>query len=232
MGGKGRRRREKNYLAAHGGPARLPPPPDPSQVDALPSKLRKLISFTSTLDGSDKIAKNGPDERRNSEGHADARKKHDGENESKRESIGIKNGGDDEMRRIESGDEILLNQKTDKRKKKRKREEVKDLRFLALENSGTHSKRKERKKKYVEAKKKRHKKAKTEEDLDFPGCEKIKFGDVVEAPPKLVTVPKALKTDASKERLRLQAIEAYRNRKGWTSRPGLQLPPVSTSPSL
>lgn len=43
---------------------------------------------------------------------------------------------------------------------------------------------------YVEAKKKRHKKAKTEEDLDFPGCEKIKFGDVVEAPPKLVTVPK------------------------------------------
>lgn len=42
----------------------------------------------------------------------------------------------------------------------------------------------------MEAKKKRHKKAKIEEDLDFPGCEKIKFGDVVEAPPKLVTVPK------------------------------------------
>lgn len=51
------------------------------------------------------------------------------------------------MRRIESGDEILLNQKTDKRKKKRKQKEVKDLRFLALENSGTHLKRKERKKK-------------------------------------------------------------------------------------
>lgn len=42
----------------------------------------------------------------------------------------------------------------------------------------------------MEAKKKKHKKAKTEEYLDFPGCEKIKFGDVVEAPPKLVTVPK------------------------------------------
>lgn len=52
MGGKGRRRREKNYLAAHGGPARLPPPPDLSRVDALPSKLRQLISFTSTLHGS------------------------------------------------------------------------------------------------------------------------------------------------------------------------------------
>lgn len=227
MGGKGRRRREKNYLAAHGGPGRLPPPPHPSQVDALPSKLRKLISFTSTLDGSDKIVKNDPDEKGNSEGHADARKKHDGENESKRESIGIKNGGDDEMGHIESGDD-----KTDNRKKKRKRKEVKDLRFLASENSGTHSKRKERKKKYLEAKKKRHKKAKTEEDLDFPGCEKVEFGDVVEAPPKLVTVAKALKTDASKERLRLQAIEAYRSRKGWTSRPGLQLPPASTSPPL
>lgn len=46
MGGKGRRRREKNYRAAHGGPARLPPPPDPSQVEALPSKLRKIMSFT------------------------------------------------------------------------------------------------------------------------------------------------------------------------------------------
>lgn len=232
MGGKGRRRREKNYRAAHGGPTRLPPPPDSSQADALPSKLRKLISFTSTLDGSDKIAKNDPVEKRNSEGHADARKKHDRENESKRESIGIKDGGDDEEQHIERGDEILVNDKTDKRKKKRKRKDAKDLRFQALENSVTHSKRKERKKKYLEAKKKKHKKAKTEEDLDFPGCEKIKFGDVVEAPPKLVTIPKALKTDASKERLRLQAIEAYRNRKGWTSRPGLQLPPVSTSPSL
>lgn len=45
MGGKGRRRREKNYLAAHGGNRRLPPPPDPSSVDAIPSKLRKLMSL-------------------------------------------------------------------------------------------------------------------------------------------------------------------------------------------
>ncbi|CAF2094456.1 unnamed protein product [Brassica napus] len=28
MGRKGEKRREKNHLAAHGGPARLPPPPD------------------------------------------------------------------------------------------------------------------------------------------------------------------------------------------------------------
>ena len=47
MVGKGRRRREKNYRAAYGGGTALPPPPDPSQVDALPSKLRRLISFAS-----------------------------------------------------------------------------------------------------------------------------------------------------------------------------------------
>lgn len=42
---------------------------------------------------------------------------------------------------------------------------------------------------YLEAKKKKHKKAETDEQLDFPGREHIKFGDVVEAPPKF-TVPK------------------------------------------
>jgi len=42
----------------------------------------------------------------------------------------------------------------------------------------------------LEARKKKNKKAKVEEDVDFPGREEIKFGDVVEAPPKLITVPK------------------------------------------
>ncbi|KAB1218921.1 hypothetical protein CJ030_MR3G015163 [Morella rubra] len=87
---------------------------------------------------------------------------------------------------------------------------------------------------YLEGKKKKHKKVKTEADLDFPGCEDIKFGEVIRAPPKLVAVPKAFKNtqDASQVRIRLQAIEAYRNRKGWDSRPGIQLPPATTSPAL
>lgn len=47
MGGKGRKRREKNYRAAHGDKnRRLPPPPVSSSLDALPSKLRHLLSFT------------------------------------------------------------------------------------------------------------------------------------------------------------------------------------------
>ncbi|KAK0581071.1 hypothetical protein LWI29_009633 [Acer saccharum] len=87
---------------------------------------------------------------------------------------------------------------------------------------------------YLEAKKNKHKKAKTEENLGFPGHEKVEFGDVVKAPPspKLVTLPKGFKTVALQERLRLQAVEAYRSRKGWTTRPGVMLPPVTTSPSL
>lgn len=49
MGAKGKRRREKNYRAAHGGYTGLPPPPDPSKLDALPSKLRQILSFTQPI---------------------------------------------------------------------------------------------------------------------------------------------------------------------------------------
>lgn len=47
MGGKGRKRREKNYRAAHGEKNRLlPPPPVSSSLEALPSKLRQILKFT------------------------------------------------------------------------------------------------------------------------------------------------------------------------------------------
>lgn len=112
---------------------------------------------------------------------------------------------------------------------------------------------------YLEAKKNKKRKGKKEENIDFPGREEIKFGDVVQAPPKLV-VPKVAKyilydtvqikvlqliinfpcfvkalknvQDASKERVRVKAIEAYRQRKGWNARPGIQLPPPVTSTAL
>lgn len=42
----------------------------------------------------------------------------------------------------------------------------------------------------LEEMKNKHKKVKASENLDFPGREEIKFGEVVKAPPKLVTVPK------------------------------------------
>ncbi|KAF5732973.1 hypothetical protein HS088_TW17G00507 [Tripterygium wilfordii] len=216
MGGKGRKRREKNYRAAHGGHTRLPPPPDPSQVDALPSKLRKIMSFA-PRDGSAKDAQE--------------KRKRDGDDHKK---DSVKNVVNEEARRDDSDNEIARsNNANEKRNKKRKRKQVTDLRFGIAEELGSVSKRKERKKKYFEEKKKKKKKAETKDVLNFPGHESIKFGEVVEAPPKLAVIPKAFKSaqNASQERLRLKAIEDYRNRKGWSSRPGLHLPrPVTTSP--
>ena len=54
MTGKGVRRREKNYRAAHGGDARLPPPPKQRELDALPSKLRRLIAIQNKQNGGAK----------------------------------------------------------------------------------------------------------------------------------------------------------------------------------
>ncbi|XP_059634033.1 uncharacterized protein LOC132276569 [Cornus florida] len=242
MGGKGQRRREKNYRAAHGGHSRLPPPPNPSSVDALPSKLRQIMAFKNfPQTGSAKaVVDTERRNRRDDGGGSSVNKKHHSEDEFDSKTTKLKgecNGGCSTRQRVGHGDEIVENNSThEKRKKKRKRKPVNDLRFeTAEELGGGGSKRQEHKKKRLEARKRKHKGSEAEENLDFPGCEEIKFGDVVNAPPKLVTIPKALKTtqDASHERLRLQAVEAYRNRKGWASRPGIQLPrPVITLPSL
>ncbi|KAK9035952.1 hypothetical protein V6N11_077974 [Hibiscus sabdariffa] len=226
MGGKGRRRREKNYRAAHGGPARLPPPPDPSQVEAIPSRLRQIMSFTTdSLLGEHKAT----------QGDAEKKKKR-AVNEIKLKANEIKAGSNDKnfekFRDSDNEEDTMRSDEGGKKNKKRKRNQVTDLRFeTAVDKLSGSSKRREHKKKYFESKKKKHKTATTEENLEFPGRETVKFGDVVEAPPKLVTVPKGSKIllDASKERLRLQAIAAYRSRKGWSSRPGApQLSPVTT----
>ncbi|PNX97850.1 hypothetical protein L195_g021085 [Trifolium pratense] len=189
MAGKGRKRREKNYRAAHGGSTALPPPPKSSQLDALPFKLRQIISFTKHQNDSPVLSK----DKKLDQGHA--------QNEDTSEPL----------KAPECRDEQLNANDDNKNKKKRKRKEVKDLRY--------------------EAKKKKHKKVEEDEILDFPGQEKIKFGDIVQAPPKLSYIPKAFKIsqDASHERLRLRAIENYRSRKGWTSRPGNHRPPPVTT---
>ncbi|WZZ48612.1 hypothetical protein YC2023_048719 [Brassica napus] len=216
MGGKG----EKNYLAAHGGPARLPPPRDRSEQDALPSKLRlpsdstkqvvekKENNTKARVDAAAKQNVKLVSEERNGDGYT---------NSSDQENDALLNNGDEKMKKL---------------KRKRKRNQVKDLRFeQELAELDGRSKRKERKKKYWEAKKQKKSQGKTEDTLreNFPKHEEIRFGDVVQAPPKLALVPKARKTpmSASKERQRLEAIEAYRSRNGWTSRPGDQIPSVA-----
>jgi hypothetical protein len=85
---------------------------------------------------------------------------------------------------------------------------------------------------YLDEKKKKRKGDKMETLPEFPGREKVKFGEVVEAPPKL-SFPKVKNAlDATREMLRKEAIENYRNIKGWTSRPGLQLPTLAENKSL
>ncbi|KAI9079880.1 hypothetical protein K1719_038126 [Acacia pycnantha] len=227
MGGKGRRRREKNYRAAHGGSSVLPPPPDSSKLDALPSKLRQIISFTSPSQSDIKHQKKREGDNAQSLKDKVQVKPTDvrrGDTDAQLQAPNHKDGSDEQF--SDSGT-------NEKNKKKRKRKEVKDLRFeMEVEKTRSQIKRRERKKKYLDAKKK-HKKNNKEEVQDFPGHEKIKFGDIVEAPPKL-NVPKAFKKPqaASQERLRLQAIEQYRSRKGWVSRPGSYLPPPATASTL
>lgn len=228
MGAKGKRRREKNYRAAHGGYTGLPPAPDPSKLDALPSKLRQILSFTQPIqqqNGPAGLSKDLGKNKRKDDGHAQNDK---GEVGTAGVKQGVISGQLKAPQHTDNGNEWRVQSSAnDKKKKKRKRKEVKDLRF-AMEEDMTNSKlkRRERKKKYLEAKKKKHKTT-HEEKLDFPGQEKIKFGDIVQAPPKLAFNPKPFKNtqDASQERLRLRAIEEYRSRKGWTSRPGSHLPP-------
>ncbi|CAA7391756.1 unnamed protein product [Spirodela intermedia] len=114
----------------------------------------------------------------------------------------------------------------DKKKRKRAKKGARDLRFQDLELAG--GQRKQKRKEYLKARKIKSKRARNSESSEFPGRQEVKFGEVVDAPPKL-SFPKGLKTalDASTERRRLQAIEAYRSQKGWESRLGIHLPLVS-----
>lgn len=224
MGGKGKKRREKNYRAAHGGTTRLPPPPHTSSIDAIPSKLRQIMAFSGDGKGS---SDNADRKKGDSGGSANGKRIHS------EDQVQAKNAGNKRKDDKSSLSDVGAEEAHQKRNKKRKRKEVKDLRFDTAELGITSSKRKERKKQRLADMKKKHKKGNTDEHMDFPGREEIKFGEVVEAPPKLA-VPKAFKNnahDASKERLRLQAVEAYRQRKGWTSRLGLQIsPPITETP--
>ncbi|RDX91195.1 hypothetical protein CR513_26856, partial [Mucuna pruriens] len=230
MGGKGKRRREKNYKAAHGGYTGLPPPPDPSQLDALPSKLRKIISFTQPQNGAIVSSKT----EKNNDGHSQNKTplKDKGDVGTVDVKLGNTSGQLEAPQHMDwSEEQVMESGAVDKKKKKRKRKEIKDLRFaMEVDTTSSQLKRRERKKKYFEAKKKKHKKSHEEEKVDFPGHEKIKFGDIVQAPPKLSVPPKTFKNaqDASRERLRLRAIEEYRSRKRWMSRPGSHLPPPVT----
>ncbi|KAG1360545.1 coiled-coil domain-containing protein [Cocos nucifera] len=238
MGGKGQRRREKNYRAAHGGDNRLPPPPKLKELEALPSKLRKIMEFknpSSTTPGSLRSSVDSRNERRKAGAAGEKAKKTNPKDVHSSAGVNLRRGenlektaSDEHKNDKDATTNSSINSDS---KRKRKWKAVNDFRFQESDQAASHLRKKKRKE-YLEAKKKKHKKAKTDDVRDFPGREDIKFGEIVEAPPRL-SLPKALKKplDASHERMRLQAIEAYRNRRGWTSRPGIQLPTLPEAPS-
>uniref|UniRef100_A0A0E0A4B0 Uncharacterized protein n=1 Tax=Oryza glumipatula TaxID=40148 RepID=A0A0E0A4B0_9ORYZ len=86
MPGKGRRRREKNYRAAHGGEPRLPPPPKQRELDALPSKLRRLIAIQEKHKGGEKGAVAGDSSGK--QGESDAAK-----NKARKDKVKAKGSG-------------------------------------------------------------------------------------------------------------------------------------------
>ncbi|GMH22502.1 hypothetical protein Nepgr_024345 [Nepenthes gracilis] len=245
MGGKGKRRREKNYKAAHGGYNRLPLPPDPSSLDALPAKLRKIIAFVSssttpsnTDQSSEKSSVNA--KQKVKRGNDNSEKKPHQEVEFDAKISGVNHGRENERtstpRAKDNGHKCVQMSTVEKKKKKRKKQRVDDLRFESeVEKIGVISTRWQRKKEYLKSKKKKKKKkANSNENQDVAKHDEVKFGEVVKAPPKLAVIPKASKRrlDASHERLRIKAIEDYRNRKHWTSRPGIHLPSAMPSSSL
>ncbi|CAD6337882.1 unnamed protein product [Miscanthus lutarioriparius] len=235
MPGKGQRRREKNFRAAHGGDTRLPPPPKHRELEAIPSKLRRLIAFQNKHNANANA--NGNASSGGAPGKQDdglRKNKPATDKKTKKRTLVVPaDSKASEIKGNEDGSAAHENENVNAEgsKRKRKRGKAKDLRFEELDKNISVSK-KQRRKKHLDEKKKKRKGNKTETVPDFPGREKVKFGEVVEAPPKL-SFPKVKSAlDASREMLRKEAIENYRNIKGWTSRPGLQLPTLAENTFL
>ncbi|KAL6861466.1 hypothetical protein ACP4OV_017166 [Aristida adscensionis] len=236
MPGKGQRRREKNYRVAHGGDSRLPPPPKQRELEAIPSKLRRLIAIQNKHSAGATAAAAAEASSGGRGAHAkqdDGAGKNKPGKEKKTKKQTLETPADSKAAEIKGDDGLVAGENVNEegRKGKRKRGKVMDLRFKELDEKVSISK-KQKRKKHLDEKKKKRKGNKTEALPDFPGREKVKFGEVVEAPPKL-SFPKVKSTlDASREMLRKEVIENYRNIKGWTSRPGLQIPALAENTSL
>ncbi|KMZ58888.1 hypothetical protein ZOSMA_72G00500 [Zostera marina] len=226
MGGKGQRRREKNFLQSHGGDKRLPPPPNLKEIHAIPSKLRRLIELRDVdFKNPSSLKSRNRDTKKDQENPLQKGKHGDDGAHGKKVVVAVEdNNGVNETQ----GDE--------KKKKKRKRKTFDELHVQSLSlTSDQPITRRKRKKEYLDARKKKNKDKKLNKKDDvgqFPGHEDIKFGEVVQGPPKL-SIPKRFALhNASNERLRLKAIEAYRERRRSDSRPGFHFPNGILQPPL
>lgn len=227
--GKGRRRRMANYLSAHGGDSNLPPSPATREINAVPSKLRRIMTLKLSVQKTCELNSNT----HKSENRA--------QNEIKVSDVSqISDMGKcSTVRGINNKDESSIQpsgEAVSQKKKKRKRKE--NLHFLMdkLKATSVHKGLNERKKRYLEEKKKKKRNLGHSRSsfVEFNQVthqqETIRFGDVVDAPPKL-SFPKK-DTTIWEERMRQEAIESYRQKKKWLSRPGSHRPPSLAQPSI
>ncbi|KAI5075721.1 hypothetical protein GOP47_0009797 [Adiantum capillus-veneris] len=218
--GKGRRRRRANYLAAHDSHAILPAPPTVSDFVAVPSKLRRIITLKSASPYGH-LSK-GRD-------HHPGTRRAKGKQAQKQRSTKQKNASNDrKQEETGNGRDICPSEASEpKQKKNRKWEDELQVLSEKFKATPVHKGLNERKKRYLQEKKNRKKRV-TPSDINESNPslhkqEKISFGEIVEAPPKLSFPTKH--TTAAVERLRQQAIETYRERRKWLTRPGSHQPP-------
>ncbi|KAH7404937.1 hypothetical protein KP509_15G050300 [Ceratopteris richardii] len=227
--GKGRRRRKANYLAAHGDYGNLPPPPSASE--ALPSKLRRIMALKSNdslgplntriykANGGSKIQQKNTTKICNAiQGMA--------EKKPSKEEIRKQGIAKDSEHKDTDGSKISLNATTELTQKKRKWKEELDALSERFKVTPVRKGLSDRKKRYLQErknKKRRHVQSNLDEQVpSLHEQEKINFGETVQAPPRL-SVPKK-KMSVAEQRLRLHAIEAYREKRKWSSRPGSHQP--------
>ncbi|XP_024539042.1 coiled-coil domain-containing protein 137-like [Selaginella moellendorffii] len=202
--GKARRRRQHNYEAAHRTGLELAPPPVMKDVDAIPSKLRAIMKFMDPREGKQPISAG----------------KVENATTVKKDAVGAP-----------STDQTPADASKPGSKKRRRNTGLDEFaEKLKAENAG--GKSRERRKKFLKERKEK-KKQKQLDAIDHSlqqlyKHEQVTFGEVAQAPPKL---PRLRKKDedaagpslVSQERRRLQAVEAYRMKRDWQSRPGSRL---------
>ncbi|KAL3675302.1 hypothetical protein R1sor_025250 [Riccia sorocarpa] len=223
-----KRKTDVDFKDAHSTVSELAPPPVGRDIMAIPAKLRRIMELKNAVASGEKHNPNAY-KRQRSEGSKASEKKKD-----KKRKL-----NDKENSKSSEGDEDKNDAAAAKKTKlSRAEEEIKMLNARFDRKAGVKPKSTgEKWKSYLNEKKKKKKRGKNSIEEGLPEMhkhEKIAFGEVVQAPPKLTFPQKAAKIKEKekgngdqtllRERLRLQAIESYRQRKKWAERPGQKLP--------
>lgn len=235
--GKGRRRRQANYLAAHGGEHKLPAPPTATDAAAVPWKLRRIMTLKASSSsphspsGSLDLGKNrirSKSETKAFKGIAEKQHRIMKSEKQQDTSLQARDAGEGHENTT-----VLPNESVTPKRKKRKRDEDLQLLMEKFKATPIHKGLNDRKKKYLQEKKNKKKLGRfnsVEPNPSLHQRERIGFGDIVHAPPRL-SFPKKNK-NISEERLRQQAVETYRQKKKWLSRPGSHQPPSLANANL